>query len=265
MIMSKLAIFNRNQLKYICAAGMVLDSLFFAFPGVFPVEFRLLSRYVAPLFAFFIAEGFRLSRNKEKYLIRLWIGGLVMVASQILSFFVLGAQNDIPDNIILTFAIAATALYFLDKEKSDGNHLPCFIIGCLLVVTCWYLELNPINIHGFKFWIEGGTQMTAVILIIYYIRDRRRAVLTYLIFDIGLILILGTFRMPSDYISISVWWETTCRYCDTYTFLFLPVLALYNGEKGSNKRFHRDFFYIFYPSHLWILQLLAILLGVRAM
>ena len=136
MIMSKLAIFNRNQLKYICAAGMVLDSLFFAFPGVFPVEFRLLSRYVAPLFAFFVAEGFRLSRNKEKYLIRLWIGGLVMVASQILSFFVLGAQNAIPDNIILTFAIAATALYFLDKEKSDGNHLPCFIIGCLLVVTC---------------------------------------------------------------------------------------------------------------------------------
>ena len=127
MIMSKLAIFNRNQLKYICAAGMVLDSLFFAFPGVFPVEFRLLSRYVAPLFAFFVAEGFRLSRNKEKYLIRLWIGGLVMVASQILSFFVLGAQNAIPDNIILTFAIAATALYFLDKEKSDGNHLPCFI------------------------------------------------------------------------------------------------------------------------------------------
>ena len=42
---------------------MVLDSLFFAFPGRFPPVFRLLSRYVAPLFAFFVTEGWIHTRN----------------------------------------------------------------------------------------------------------------------------------------------------------------------------------------------------------
>ena len=38
-------------------------------------------------------------------------------------------------------------------------------------------------------------------------------------------------------------------------FLFIPLLYLYNGEKGKSNKFNKWFFYIFYPLHLIILYL----------
>ena len=44
---------NTNQLKYIALFFMFLDSVFFAFSGFLPSWIHLITRFVAPLFAFF--------------------------------------------------------------------------------------------------------------------------------------------------------------------------------------------------------------------
>lgn len=44
-------------------------------------------------------------------------------------------------------------------------------------------------------------------------------------------------------------------------FLVIPLLLLYNGEKGSGKAIHKWVFYIFYPLHLFILGLIKVLVG----
>jgi len=61
---------NTNQLKYIALFFMFLDSVFFAFLGFLPSWIHLITRFVAPLFAFFTVEGFYHTRNREKYMAR---------------------------------------------------------------------------------------------------------------------------------------------------------------------------------------------------
>ena len=242
-----------NQLKYIAAAGMVLDSLFFAFPGRFPPVFRLLSRYVAPLFAFFVTEGWIHTRNRGRYLTRLWTAAVLMEGGNLISFFLLGPGHQITENIFLTFAIACTILRLWERE--DGGS---FALGLLLLAAAFWLGERPGSMGGFPIWIEGGCQMTALILIFYgYRGDRARQAAAWLLFDLIYITVFHAWRMPSGYPSVSVWWATLCRYSDPYTFLFLPFLLVYNGRKGSMDRIHRNFFYFFYPAHLWVLHLLA--------
>ena len=46
-----------------------------------------------------------------------------------------------------------------------------------------------------------------------------------------------------------------------FIFAAIPLLALYNGEKGSRSRALSKFFYWFYPGHLMLLYLLQLVLG----
>ncbi|WP_375709512.1 TraX family protein [Latilactobacillus curvatus] len=43
-------------------------------------------------------------------------------------------------------------------------------------------------------------------------------------------------------------------------FAIIPIL-LYNGQKGRSMKY---FFYLFYPIHIWLLFILASLMGVGA-
>ncbi|WP_423216701.1 hypothetical protein [Streptococcus equinus] len=51
---------------------MVLDSAFFAFHGMFPLPswIHLITRFVAPLFAYLTVEGFFHTKNRKKHLSR---------------------------------------------------------------------------------------------------------------------------------------------------------------------------------------------------
>jgi len=44
---------------------------------------------------------------------------------------------------------------------------------------------------------------------------------------------------------------------DFLFILVLPILHLYNGQRGTTGKFGKYFFYVFYPAHLWLLALAA--------
>jgi hypothetical protein len=44
-------------------------------------------------------------------------------------------------------------------------------------------------------------------------------------------------------------------------FLVIPLLLLYNGEKGGDSPIHKWAFYLFYPLHLLLLGIIKLLLG----
>ena len=91
------------------------------------------------------------------------------------------------------------------------------------------------------------------ILITYCCRQRQAlGTLLYL----GLALILFTL----SYTSYGSWQETLTMLLYNSDWLFisvLPLLALYNGQRGKQSAFNRYFFYVFYPLHLWLLALVA--------
>ena len=40
----------------------------------------------------------------------------------------------------------------------------------------------------------------------------------------------------------------------------IPLVLLYNGERGKNTAFTKYLFYVIYPVHLWILMIMEYLL-----
>ncbi|GMO31380.1 MAG: TraX family protein [Termitinemataceae bacterium] len=91
-------------------------------------------------------------------------------------------------------------------------------------------------------FIEGGAGMVFIGLLFYVFRKRHLAQIAVL----AAFSVL-TFVLNKD----SVQWMMI--------FAAIPM-ALYNGEKGRGMKY---FFYIFYPAHIYILYIIAVLLGCR--
>ena len=100
---------------------------------------------------------------------------------------------------------------------------------------------------------EGGMVVLPFILITYCCRQRK---------GLGTVLYLGLalILFALSYSTYDSWQETLTMMLYNSDWLFisvLPLLALYNGQRGKQSAFNRYFFYVFYPLHLWLLALVA--------
>ena len=100
---------------------------------------------------------------------------------------------------------------------------------------------------------EGGMVVLPFILITYCCRQRK---------GLGAVLYLGLalILFALSYSTYDSWQETLIMMLYNSDWLFvsvLPLLALYNGQRGKQSAFNRYFFYVFYPLHLWLLALVA--------
>ena len=67
---------NRNQLKTLAAAAMLLDHIALAFlpqTGAAYFMLRFFGRITGPVMAFFVAEGYIYTSNVKRYALRLWV------------------------------------------------------------------------------------------------------------------------------------------------------------------------------------------------
>ncbi|AWN20251.1 TraX family protein [Streptococcus sobrinus] len=251
---------NTNQLKYIALSFMVLDSAFFAFPGL-PAWLHLITRFVAPLFAYLTLEGFFHTRNRKRHLLRLWSVAILMQIGDFLSQLLLGKEHLINDNIFLTLALGYSFLYFWQKARDHDRPILNSVLGSLIFLAGLFLSLIGLPFGAMVITLEGGIPILTLMLIFWaFYGHRRKQLIVFGIWSVISFLILGPDMNVSAAPSFSVWFEMFCYNSDCMSFLFLPFLFLYNGKKGSSKPIHKWFFYIFYPLHLWILHLLAFFL-----
>jgi|GEM_PF-71133 hypothetical protein len=255
---------NVNQLKYLAAAFMVIDNAYFSFDTVIPAWVHLITRFVAPLFAFLMVEGFFHTHDRRKYLLRLWLAAWIMEAGDFLSLAVLGKKYQIYDNIFLTLAVAFTLIYLFESGKladEKRKKVLFYVLGGLLLAAGYYFSLIPVVIGNFAIGLEGGMQLLSVVLIFYFFYgNRRKQITVFLIWNAMFLLLMGGIVLPGNYSSLKDWFDDFCSSSDGLVFLFLPFVFLYNGQKGRKSAFNQYFFYIFYPAHLWIIHLAAFLL-----
>lgn len=251
---------NTNQLKYIALSFMVVDSAFFAFPSL-PAWLHLITRFVAPLFAYLTLEGFFHTSNRQKHLLRFWSAAILMQIGDFCSLLLLGQKHLITDNIFLTLAIGYSALYFWQKAKEHNKTVLNTILGGLIFLAGLFLSLIGLPLGAMTITLEGGIPILALMLIFWaFYRNRKKQLLVFGIWSVISFLILGPDMNISAYPSFSAWFDMFCYNSDIMSFLFLPFFFLYNGQKGSSKPVHKWVFYIFYPLHLWVLHLLAFFL-----
>jgi hypothetical protein len=225
---------NGFQIKLLMACLMVLDHISYFISDMWVVIFHVITRVVGVWFAYGAVEGFKYTRNLKKYSMRLFSWAAIMFAGNYLlnSLFYdrgIAAHN----NIFLTLAIGVLMLTALTRIKNKILGFLCTVI--LLVIGILIAE--------------GGMVILPFMLITFFTYGKNKyRNIGYLC--LSLVLFLMIFVNYGDLL-------TTIKMLginSDFMFIFvIPFLYMYNGERGSNSKFAKYFFYIFYPAHLWII------------
>lgn len=203
-----------SDLKWIAILTMAVDHIgAVLYPEM--LWMRYIGRIAFPVFCFLLVEGFHHTRNLRKYMIRLLLFALISEIPYDLAFYHT-VWYPAKQNVFFTLAIGLGMLWFWNHEKE-----PVMKAG-LLIVAMWFAEMLHTDYHGY------GVLLIAMFQIV---REKKK---------IWLVL-CGLWNFL---------WKSMIQYAG---ILAIPLIALYNGEKGNGLKY---FFYVFYPLHLIILYLI---------
>lgn len=238
--------FNAFQIKVVLLILMLLDHLWFAFPNVFPSYIHGITRVVSPMFAYFLVEGFFYTRSRTKYGLRLLGFAIFMeVGNYILNLMLASKHISVHNNIMSTLFIGFVIinLFELSKNKAGMKKVFFIILGIIVSIIA-FLEAGI---------FEGSNIIIPFIIITYCFRGNlKKQVIGYLIMDLPLIIITLSVATNFDVIMFN---------SDFLFILVIPVILLYNGERGLNNKFSKYMFYVFYPLHLWILAIIKFMVS----
>lgn len=217
-----------NTLKFIGALSMFLDHMgFILFPDI--IFFRIIGRLAFPIFAFMISEGCRYTKNILRYFFTVLICGILFQ----LAYYIATGQTDM--NIFITFSISIALIISL-KYFSQTEQSPFAALG-VIILLCGVFILNSL------FEIDYGVlgSIAPVFSLLTQTRDDEH-IKRVMMFSVGLLILCVAYG--------------GIQY---YSLLAIPLLLSYNGKRGKLKL--KYFFYIFYPTHLMLLQGIYILIA----
>lgn len=248
-------VFNTNHLKIIALITMTIDHIaWLIYPGyqtnIISVLLHIIGRLAFPIFAYCIAEGYHYTHNVNKYMKRLLILAIIshipyMMAST--TFQKYGWQSIIPfstgtgierflnqTSVIWSYFIGLVILQISSNNKYKKVQIPLIIVLCLLSFP--------------SDWSCIGSLI--VVAIASNRNNPKKQILSSYLFII-LYSLVYYFAISKVYGLIQL--------C---TILAVPIIYLYNGKKGDNKKVNnimKWLFYIYYPLHLFIIGLIGLL------
>ena len=229
-------------LKLIAALSMLCDHAgLILFPKI--PALRIIGRLAFPLYAFCIAEGFRHTRNRLRYFLRVFILGALC---QIVYFVV---EDDVYLGILLTFSFSIVLMALTECVKT------AFRGEESAAAKGWR------RITGKKMSVQGdkalSLALTLACLASLFLLTSRITV-DYGFFGILLPALVNLFE--------DRWMRAAAFSCGVlavalsfagnfpvqfWSLLTIPAVLLYNGKPGRVRL--KYFFYIFYPAHMAIL------------
>ena len=222
-----------NQLKLLALVAMTLDHVGLQLLPEVPL-LRILGRLAFPIYGWMIAEGCRHTHSPGKYLLR-----LVELAAvcQIVYFFAMGSLYQC---VLVTFALSAWLIFAFQRMKTRKT-LPATLGFLLAAGAVVFLTLGlPRLLTGTDYAIDYGLWgILLPFLVSLGVTPKQRLMLA----------IPALVGLGACYGGIQ-WWG----------LMALPVLALYNGQRG-NRSLGR-LFYLYYPAHLVVIYALGLVLGI---
>ena len=230
---------SSNQIKIIAIAAMTVDHLAWTFfPGYdtrwFVLLAHVIGRLTAPIMWFFITEGYHHTRNVKKYALRLFLLAFV-------SHFAYNFCFGIPfvphgwfnqTGVVWSLAWGLVLLWLFDNErikdwvKCLSIPIVCLITfpsdwSCVAAMAILFMGTSRGNFKAQMHWMMVWTVVYAAVY--FFFLDR-----TY-----ALVLL--------------------------FTCLSVPILKLYNGQRGQWRSMGK-LFYVYYPAHLVLCGIVRILL-----
>ena len=222
---------SNNQLKIIAMLSMLVDHI-----GVelYPtLKFlRIIGRLALPLFAYMIAEGCFYTKSRTRYLILL---STLAILCQVVFYI---TTKSLYQGILITFSLSVITIFSIDTilKSKDIFKMLLGVVGLAFVL---YVSLfMPIRYKTQGFDIDYGALGMLLPVAIYYAPTR----LAKLIACAFMLVFLGIDIQGVQF----------------YALCALPLLALYNGQRGTAKL--KYVFYVFYPLHLIGIYLVSIML-----
>lgn len=245
----KTGVFSAFALKLMMAAFMLLDHLYYFLPqGGFPIWFTMLGRLVAPTFCFLMTESLYHTRDRARYIRRLWTAGIAMFGGSLLLMTVVstltGRLSVLSNSIFLSLAVGAVLVDRLERIAQNGLNLSDGAVILLMALV--------------GLLVEGMYLIPILSLIFYFLRDRKALMaLAYLLVGSLVVrLLVGVSSADPRYAFELFGLRLHTQYLQV--FALVPIL-LYNGTPGWRSGFSKHFFYVFYPLHVWILYLASAL------
>ncbi len=239
-------------LKIIAAVSMFIDHAgLLLFPEL---EFmRIIGRLAFPIYAFCIAEGFRYTKNRKLYFLRVFLLGLVC---QIV-YTIVDRQLYLGILIVFSLSIALMACTDSFKKALHGEPSP---LNRLLTGLLKREERFPEKTDKL---LSGGLLTVSVLAVLFLtlIVD-----VDYGFFGVMLPVFTSVFEdrprrlvmFTATLLALSIDLTAGGFIYQFWCLLAVPLIAVYNGKPGKYRM--KYFFYIFYPAHLVFLYALDMIL-----
>jgi hypothetical protein len=238
---------SASTLKIIACVFMVVDHV-----GVFLLPhleiLRIIGRISFPIFAYFIAEGCRYTRNKLKRFL-LVLGLMVLCEGAYLIY-----DGRLDGGIMMTFTFSILLVYQVQAIKKALARKKWWM------TALWSLTFvaSLVFVHGFVehvlyvdygFW---GILLPAFTVLPDYREGEAPTCFRYLSY-LPVKLAFWTLGMLLLCISRGLFANI-----QSWCLLAIPFMLLYNGTPG--RKGFKYGFYVFYPAHLAVLYLIAALM-----
>lgn len=247
---------NKIHLQLIAIIAMTIDHLaWLIFPGypteAIPLIMHIIGRLAFPIMAYFIAEGYHYTRNKNKYMLRILIFALIShipYMMQSIPFQNYGWLSLIPfatGEGITRFLNQASVLwaYFIGilmLRVNDSTKLKSYQKFLLILLLCLV-----------AFPSDWSCIASLVILSIHTNRGKPIKQIMYSMFYILLYAVVYIFALDVVY-----------GFLQLGVVIAIIPLSLYSGKKSNNQKLNqimKYFFYFYYPIHLLILGILGLI------
>lgn len=236
---------NQFELKLIAIFVMTIDHIawiFVATESFLGQLMHFLGRLTAPIMCYFLAQGYRYSKDKKSYALRLSV--FALLAQVPYSLMIHGYNQVFADFSLLIF---------------QGNilfNLLIALFSLMLLHTCfsWLLKVAVLSLLFYlSTFLDWGIYIITFSLVLYYSHnDKKTQFYIYTITAMGLLLLADRGYNPAMP-SLSLNWFPLGILIAPFTWY------IYDGTLGSRWG-GRYFFYAFYPVHILILVSLAILI-----
>lgn len=232
---------NANQIKLIAIIAMTVDHLTWAFfPGTQAVWYvfalHIIGRLTAPIMWFFIAEGCFYTRNIWKYAGRLFLFALISHFAYNFAFgipFLPFSNGSFFNQTGVMWSLAwAVVLIAIQRDERVPKWVKIIAIPIICVITFpsdW--SCIAVMCPFFLYQHRGNFKAQALDIVIWTLMY---AAVYFIFFD----KLYGILQL--------------------FTFLTIPILARYNGERGKKIPGMKWGFYIYYPAHLVIIGIIRI-------
>ncbi|MBQ4542231.1 MAG: hypothetical protein IJA23_05235 [Clostridia bacterium] len=229
---------NRNLLKIIAFVSMVIDHV-----GSYLLDnnivFRIIGRLAFPIFAYFIAEGMKFTRNRKRYILLLFLFACI---SQV-PYMLLSERFKL--NVLFTFLLAILFILIIEKfMKMENQKNLAKMIGFMILILSMFIAC--LIVGDVLQYIEYGTLGIMLVVVFYFAKTPLNMILAALVL---ILMVLKRLLFMDFLISLN-------NVFQIFSLASIILIAVYNHKKGKMNL--KYLFYVGYPAHLlliWIITL----------